>query len=85
MQRRFPKKPVASSRSLIAAFHNHTATRRKFLTLSINGQPIRLQLDIASDITILSEKAWRNLGQPPIKPSSQTAVSACGESSPPSR
>ena len=78
MQRRFPKKPIAPSRSLVAVFHNPAASRRKYLTLSSNGQPIRLQLDTASDITILSEKAWRNLGQPPIKPSSQTAVSACG-------
>ncbi|CAH8671840.1 unnamed protein product [Schistosoma bovis] len=77
-QRRFHKKPITSSRSLAAVFHTHAATRRKFLTLSINGQPVRLQLDTASDITILSKKTWRTLGQPPIKPSSQTAVSACG-------
>ena len=57
-QRCFPKKPIASSRSLVAVFHNHAASRRKYLTLSINGQPIRLQLDTASDITILLEKAW---------------------------
>ena len=77
-QHRYPKKPVPSSGSLAAVFHTHAATRRKFLTLSINGQPVRLQLDTASDITILSKETWRTLGQPPIKPSSQTAVSACG-------
>ncbi|CAH8288100.1 unnamed protein product [Schistosoma rodhaini] len=77
-QRRYTKKQLPSSRSLAAVFHTHAATRRKFLTLSINGQPVRLQLDTASDITILSKDTWRTLGQPPIKPSSQTAVSACG-------
>ncbi|CAH8596687.1 unnamed protein product [Schistosoma turkestanicum] len=77
-QRRYPRKPFAASRSLAAVFHTDASTRRKFLTLSINGQLVRLQLDTASDITILSEETWRTLGQPRIKPSSQTAVSACG-------
>lgn len=74
---RFPKKTVTSSKSLAAFFHTHAATWRKFLTFSINGQSVRLQVDTASYITILSKKTWRTLGQPPMKPWSQTAVSAC--------
>ncbi|CAH8506937.1 unnamed protein product [Schistosoma turkestanicum] len=77
-QRRYPRKPLAASRSLAAVFHTDASTRRKFLTLSINGQLVRMQLDTASDITILSEETWRTLGQPRIKPSSQIVVSACG-------
>ena len=78
-QRRLPKKPVAASRSLVVAFESgRHLFRRKLLTILINGQPVRMQLDTASDITILSNEVWRTLGQPPVKPSSQTAISACG-------
>lgn len=52
--------------------------RRKFITVRVNGQPVRLQLDSASDITIISEKLWRTLGQPPVQQTKQIAISACG-------
>ena len=42
------------------------------------GQPIRLQLDTASDITIISQKLWHFLGKPPLTKFTQQATSACG-------
>ncbi|KER19781.1 hypothetical protein T265_11532 [Opisthorchis viverrini] len=50
---------------------------RKYLTVAVNGHPVRLQLDTASDITIISEKLWRKPRQPPIGEAARTATSAC--------
>ncbi|CAH8512294.1 unnamed protein product [Dicrocoelium dendriticum] len=77
--RRTPKPgPVGSSLSLLATFQINAADRRKFVDVLINGQSVRLQLDTASDITIISEDLWRSLGKPPFEPTSQSATSACG-------
>jgi hypothetical protein len=73
-------KTVGRSSSLLATFQVNVAVRRKFVTVHINGCPTRLQLDTASDISIISERTWRNLGSPPVHRSSQTATSACGGS-----
>ncbi|KER33031.1 hypothetical protein T265_00942 [Opisthorchis viverrini] len=70
--------PVGSSLSLLATFQINTPGNRKYLTVTVNGHPIRLQLDTASDITIISERLWRTLGQPPIRQAARTATSACG-------
>lgn len=61
-----------------ATFNTNAPERRKFITILVNGYPVRLQLDTASDITIISEKLWRTLGQPPVHQAKQTAISACG-------
>jgi hypothetical protein len=75
---RFRPKSVARSHSLLATFQVNAPDRRKYLTVLVNGCPARLQLDTASDITIISEKLWRKLGEPPVRHASQTAISACG-------
>ncbi|XP_055589909.1 uncharacterized protein K02A2.6-like [Uranotaenia lowii] len=38
--------------------------RRKYAEVLINNCPVRLQIDSASDITIISDTNWRQLGQP---------------------
>ncbi|BHF67895.1 hypothetical protein SprV_0301092400 [Sparganum proliferum] len=38
----------------------------------------RLQLDTASDITIISERLWQSLDSPTMQQTSQSATSACG-------
>ena len=45
----------------------------------INGQKIRLQLDTASDITIISRKTWEKLGSPAVRPSNHIARNASGD------
>nr|VZI28308.1 unnamed protein product [Spirometra erinaceieuropaei] len=52
--------------------------RRKFFDVSLNGHAVRLQLDTASDMTIISERLWQSLGSPTIQQTSQSATSACG-------
>lgn len=54
------------------------ADRRKFIKLSINGKPIRLQMDCGSDITIISKSTWCALGSPPTQSTSHAARNASG-------
>ncbi|VDQ16017.1 unnamed protein product, partial [Trichobilharzia regenti] len=71
--------PKSSKRSLslLATCQVTTPGVRKYIDLQINGHDTRLQLDTASDSTIISEKLWNNIGRPPITNTSQTLVSAC--------
>nr|VZI39322.1 unnamed protein product [Spirometra erinaceieuropaei] len=69
---------VGNSLSLLAAFQLNASCRRKFVDVLLNGHAVRLQLDTASDITIISERLWQSLGSPTIQQTSQSATSACG-------
>ncbi|XP_040164681.1 uncharacterized protein K02A2.6-like [Anopheles arabiensis] len=53
--------------------------RRNFLSCSVNGSQIRLQLDTASDITVISRRLWKRIGSPQLFPSSVIAKSASGD------
>ena len=46
--------------------------------MAINGQKIRMQLDTASDITLISRKTWEKLGSPTVRPSNHVARNASG-------
>nr|CAX83703.1 Gag-Pol polyprotein [Schistosoma japonicum] len=70
--------PSTNSLSLLASCQASTPGERKFLTLYINAYPFRLQVDTASDITIISKKAWIRMGRPRIEPTTQKARTACG-------
>ncbi|XP_055632846.1 uncharacterized protein K02A2.6-like [Toxorhynchites rutilus septentrionalis] len=70
--RRFSTKTVIASVSSVEC-------KRRYVWVKLNGTPVRLQLDTASDITIVSEKVWNRIGQPAGVPASQTAKSASGE------
>lgn len=54
--------------------------KRKYVKIEINGSPATLQLDCASDITIISKRTWTSVGKPVINPSEVDAVSASGDS-----
>ncbi|XP_062540847.1 uncharacterized protein K02A2.6-like [Armigeres subalbatus] len=52
-------------------------SRRKFLTVDINGSQVTLQLNTTSDITIVSKKqSKKNLGSPTLTPTTRTARAA---------
>nr|VZI02168.1 unnamed protein product [Spirometra erinaceieuropaei] len=77
--KRKPKpQSVRNSLSLLAAFQLNASGRRKFFVVLLNGHAVRLQLDTALDITIISERLWQSLGSPTMQPTSQSATSACG-------
>nr|VZI33584.1 unnamed protein product [Spirometra erinaceieuropaei] len=59
--KRKPKpQSVGNSLSLLAAFQLNASGRRKFVNVLLNGHAVRLQLDTASDITIISERLWQS-------------------------
>ncbi|VDN16210.1 unnamed protein product [Dibothriocephalus latus] len=52
--------------------------RRKYLTVSINGKPVRLQLDTASDISLISKRTWQRIGRPRMTISDKKAMNVSG-------
>ncbi|XP_055634306.1 uncharacterized protein K02A2.6-like [Toxorhynchites rutilus septentrionalis] len=52
--------------------------KRKYVTVGINGNDFVLQLDCASDITIISTQTWKAIGKPAISETEITAISASG-------
>nr|VZI26827.1 unnamed protein product [Spirometra erinaceieuropaei] len=77
--KRMPKpQSVGNSLSLLTAFQLNASGRRTFVDVLLNGHAVRLQLDTASDITIISERLWQSLDSPTMQPTSQSATSACG-------
>ena len=64
------------SPSLIVSFQSNAAELRKDVSHLIDGQPARLQLDTASDITTIFHTLWTELGQPPITKAERSATSA---------
>ncbi|CAI2738976.1 unnamed protein product [Dicrocoelium dendriticum] len=55
---------------------------RKYVTIMINHVPVCLQLDTASDITIISESTWCKLGKPACVQTSHVAHDASGSELP---
>lgn len=44
--------------------HGDITSRRKYINVEINGTSVKLQIDTASDLTIISEQTWQTLGSP---------------------
>ena len=79
-RRWYPPRPKVRSNALLTTFQLNASHRRKFVTVKINGIQASLQLDTASDITIISRKLWSMLKKPAIEYSNLRATSACGGS-----
>ncbi|XP_041784951.1 uncharacterized protein K02A2.6-like [Anopheles merus] len=77
-----PRKVNARGVYIVNHIVNHIANRssnRKYVPTLINGVATRLQLDTASDITVISKQTWNNLGNPSIiKPTIQ-AINVSGK------
>ncbi|XP_062538517.1 uncharacterized protein K02A2.6-like [Armigeres subalbatus] len=58
----------------------HKEGQTHHCAVDINGFQVTLQLDTASDITIVSKKQWKkNLGSPTLTPTTRTARTASGD------
>ncbi|KAK4470004.1 hypothetical protein MN116_000030 [Schistosoma mekongi] len=68
----------AESLSVSTVNHIHQRPARKYVSVQINGQEVSLQLDTASDITIISRETWIKIGKPVLCSTEQLAVSATG-------
>ncbi|CAH8598277.1 unnamed protein product [Schistosoma rodhaini] len=53
--RKSASNPCTNSLSFVETCQNSTPGERKFITINISGHPFRLQIDTASDLTILSQ------------------------------
>lgn len=56
-----------------------TNSKRKFITPDINGIQIKMQIDTASDITIISYENWKRLGKPTLSSCDIKPGSASGD------
>ena len=72
--------PIGKSLSILTSSNIDVTSSRKFVPLLINGFPTRLQLDTASDITIISHNLWQSIGKPTVEMTPRIATSACGGS-----
>ena len=73
------KRTSAETRVVRQVNHIAVGENRKFVTVKINGIFIRLQIDSASDITIISRKTWIRLGEPQLQSTQQAARGASGD------
>lgn len=55
------------------------SSKRKFIPAIINGIATKLQLDTASDITIISKQTWKKLGKPKTVQPTIEAINASGK------
>lgn len=59
--------------------HINAQDRRKFVSVIINKAKVNLQLDCASDISIITEDNWKRIGSPPTKKPTVKARTASGQ------
>ncbi|XP_058811075.1 uncharacterized protein K02A2.6-like [Topomyia yanbarensis] len=52
--------------------------RRRFVSVALDGTQVRLQLDTASDITVISQQIWKKIGSPRLSPATVKAKAASG-------
>lgn len=67
------RKPTVTANGLIV---NDTVQRRKYVPVGLAGKTYWLQLDTASDVTIISKQLWQTIGRPKLSPSSVRVLSA---------
>ncbi|XP_058465077.1 uncharacterized protein K02A2.6-like [Malaya genurostris] len=75
-KKRGGKRSVASK--VVVVNMCNVQRRRKFVSVVLNGTHIHLQLDTASDITVISKPIWRKVGSPRLSPSTVKAKTASG-------
>ncbi|KAK4468996.1 hypothetical protein MN116_000138 [Schistosoma mekongi] len=76
---KFPRNNKNHIRSIYSTFTCSLADKRRYVDLVVNDVQIRLQLDTASDITLISKKTWEFIGCPTLLPTEHTARNASGD------
>ncbi|XP_065075309.1 uncharacterized protein K02A2.6-like [Ochlerotatus camptorhynchus] len=79
-KKQFQKKagPRSQAKGIFVKHIANNNRKRKYVTININGVMTSLQLDSASDITVISKKTWQQLRRPKLTPSSIEASNASG-------
>lgn len=78
-KRNFRNQDPAKAQGIYSINQVNIAARRKFVTVGINGHPVKLQLDSAADITIISSDVYKLLGSPAGSLASVNVVNASGD------
>ncbi|XP_058448351.1 uncharacterized protein K02A2.6-like [Malaya genurostris] len=73
------KKIFTVSKDVKGVSVKNVSQRRKFAEIQINKVPVQLQIDSASDITIISDQLWKHIGQPPGVRPTCSARTASGQ------
>ncbi|XP_065088581.1 uncharacterized protein K02A2.6-like [Ochlerotatus camptorhynchus] len=79
-KKQFQKKvgPRSQAKGIFVKHIANSNRKRKYVTIIINGVMTSLQLDSASDITVISKKTCQQLRRPKLTPSSIEASNASG-------
>ena len=72
-------RPAKSLSVVSSTYETDGINRRQYVTLTINGRKVRLQLGNASDITLISRKTWEKLDSPAVRPSNHAARNDSGD------
>lgn len=75
---KLPVKPQQQRTSNIVTV-NALNRGRRYVETIINGVPVMLQLDSGSDITIISQQNWKNIGTPSTAPPDCQVKTASGD------
>ncbi|PIC43510.1 hypothetical protein B9Z55_004221 [Caenorhabditis nigoni] len=59
--------PKGKIKSVIIGSATHSKVNRIYRTVSINGTPLKMQLDTGADVTLISTKDWIRLGRPSLQ------------------
>ncbi|CAH8531755.1 unnamed protein product [Dicrocoelium dendriticum] len=77
----FKRKPYRKhlrSHCVFATFKLDFQSRRKYLAVLVSDIPVRLQLDTASDITLISRSTWDLIGKPELSTTNHHTRNASG-------
>ncbi|CAO4375417.1 unnamed protein product [Caenorhabditis nigoni] len=59
--------PRGNINSVIIGSTTHSKVNRIYRTVSVNGKPLKMQLDTGADVTLISTKDWIRLGRPSLQ------------------
>lgn len=77
--RRARKKRTDVNSNVVVINECSVQKRRKYVSVGIDGTQIRLQLDTASDITVIGKQLWKQVGSPALSPPTVNATTASGD------
>ena len=75
-------RPTSRLNVVLATTSCESIHSRKYLTLKINDKVTTLQIDTASDITVISLSTWISIGKPTYRPTQHVARDASGSALP---
>lgn len=76
--RRSRKQRTAVNSNVVMVNQCLVEKRRKYVSVVLDGTPIHLQLDTASDVTVIGRQVWNNIGKPTLAPPTVKAATASG-------